>query len=604
MINYTNKDFASIKQELFNFVKKNYPDVYSDFSDAAVGTMFLEFIAYLGDKLFFNLDRVAQENDIDQAQERASLLRLARKNNLKFFGKRAASTLIDFSVIVPVKGNAPDLNYMPLILRGAQAIGAGQVFETLYDSDFTNPLSALGTPNRFIVPNYNANQVITSYTITKREIAVNGRSKYFSKIISSNDSVPFLKITLPDQDVLEVTDIVTLPGTNYTTRPSLSQLYNPVNRWTKVDSLTDQKAFVVNSSLNSDQRGILRGQFQSVPKRYITQYTDANYLSIIFGGGRTEVTDTLNTYISNSSLLLEQLEKQVNLSAFGQIPDANTTMFIKYRVGGGARTNVGQGVLNALGDVNFIVNGANQTINSQVRSSLSVNNPIPAIGGANEPSIEELRYLIKGNNGAKNRSVTIEDYNAMVAQMPPQFGAPYKYSVKKEDNKIKINILTLNQDGTLKNESSSALKNNLKEFLSSKRMINDYIEINDGKIINIKIVYYILASPNFNKNELASSIINEISTHLNTANRNMGEDLYLSQLNTKVGEIAGVTSIVKYEIFNPVNGVYSLNGIGQALTNQSTRQIDLLDQDAVFVNDEEMLEVKFPNSDIEVKFVS
>ena len=604
MINYTNTDFASIKQELFNYVKSNYPDIYSDFSDAAVGTMFIEFIAYLGDKLYFNLDRVAQENDIDQAQERSSLLRLARKNNLNLFGKRAASTLVDFTITVPVKGNAPDLDYMPLILRGAQAIGAGQVFETLYDSDFSNPLSALGTPNRFIIPNYNANQVITSYTITKREIAVNGRSKYFSKIISSTDSIPFLKITLPDQDVLEVTDVITLPGTNYTTRPSLSQLYNPNNRWSKVNSLTNQRAFVAVSALNSDQRGIQRGEFRNVPKRFITQYTDANYLSVIFGGGRTEVTDTLNTYISDSSLLLEQLEKQVNLSAFGEIPSPNTTMFIKYRIGGGARTNVGQAVLTALGDVNFIINGPNSTINSQVRSSLIVNNPIPAIGGADEPSIEQLRYLIKGNNGANNRAVTLEDYNAMVAQMPPQFGAPYKYSVKKEDNKVKINILTLNQDGTLKNESSTTLKDNLKNFLSSKRMINDFIEISDGKIINIKIVYYILASPNFNRNELASSIINEISNHLNTANRQMGSDLYLSQLNTKIGEIPGITSIVKYEVFNPVNGVYSLNAIGQSLIDQQTRQINLLDQDAVFVNDEEMLEIKFPNQDIQVKFVS
>ncbi len=604
MINYTNKDFASIKQELFEYVRLNYSEVYSDFSDAAVGTMFIEFVAYLGDKLFFNLDRVAQENDINQAQERKSLLRLARKNNLKLFGKRAASTLIDFSVTVPVNGNAPDLNYMPLILRGAQAIGAGQVFETIYDSDFSNPLSVLGTPNRFIVPNYDSNQVITSYTITKREIAVNGRSKYFSKIITSADSIPFLRVTLPDQDVLEVTDVITLAGTNYTTRPSLSQLYNPANRWSQTNSLTDQMEFAVDSTLNSDQRGVQRGRFQKVPKRYITEYTDGNYLSVIFGGGRTEVTDTLNQYISNSNLLLEQLEQQVNLSAFGEIPEPNNTMFIKYRVGGGARTNVGQAVLTAAGDINFIVNGANSTLNSQVRSSLTVNNPIPAIGGADEPSIEELRYLIKGNNGAKDRAVTLQDYRAMVAQMPPQFGAPYKYSVANEDNKIKINILTLNQDVTLNNVSSTALKTNLKEFLSSKRMINDYIEISDGRIINIKIIYYILASPSFNRNELASSIIDTISLHMSTANRNMGDDLYMSQLNTKIGEIPGVTSIVNYEVFNPINGVYSINGIGQALIDEESRQIDLLNQDAVFVNDEEMLEIKYPNSDIQIKFVS
>ena len=61
MINYYNKDFRSIKSELQDYIKKYYPETYSDFNDASIGTMLLELVAYVGDKLAFNIDRVANE---------------------------------------------------------------------------------------------------------------------------------------------------------------------------------------------------------------------------------------------------------------------------------------------------------------------------------------------------------------------------------------------------------------------------------------------------------------------------------------------------------------------------------------------------------------
>ncbi len=493
MINYYNKDFRSIKNELQDYIRKYYPDVYSDFNDAAVGTMLLELIAYVGDKLAFNIDRVANERTREHAQEKSSLYALARTFNLKFPFKRAAATIVDFTVTLPVRGSGPDLNYMPIILRGAQALGAGQVFETLNDIDFSNPFSQSGTPNRIITPNYNNNGIIVSYNITKREIAVNGRSKYFTKKIGILDSVPFLKITLPDQDVLQVTDIITLPGTNHASLPSISQLYNKDYRWNEVDNLLQQEVFIVQD--NNTGENIKSGKWEKSLQRFYTEYTNNGYLQVIFGGGQNDVETSLNGYISDSTLLLRQLEKTVDMFAFGKIPDPNTTMFIKYRIGGGIKSNVGQNVLNAKGDINLIVNGPNAAINSQISSSLSVNNPIPAIGGADELSLEEIRNLIAYNSGVSNRAVQTKDYYALISRMPGQFGVPYKKHVTVEDNKIKIFILNINSDFTLKNESSTALKNNIKEWLSNFRMINDFIEISDGKIINLSFYLTYMPTP-------------------------------------------------------------------------------------------------------------
>lgn len=604
MINYYNKDFRSIKSELQDYVKKYYPDVYSDFTDASIGTMLMELVAYVGDKLAFNLDRVANERTREYAQEKASLYSLARSFNLKFPFKRAAGTIIDFTVTVPVKGSGPDLNYMPIILRGAQALGAGQVFETLNDIDFSNPYSQAGTPNRIIIPNYNNNGVIVSYTITKREIAVNGRSKYFTKKISSSDSVPFLKITLPDQDVLQVTDVVTLPGTNYTSQPSLSQLYNKDYRWEEVENLLQQSVFIQNNNYSNSEIGFKKGKWEKIPQRFSTEYTNNGYLQLTFGGGYKSAEEEFDGYLTDSTLLLEKLDSTVNKYSFGKIPDPNTTMFIKYRIGGGVKSNVGQNILTAKGDVNIIVNGQNAAINNQVISSLSVNNPIPAIGGSDELSLEEIRNLIAYNSGTKNNAVTIKDYYSLISRMPGQFGTPYKKTVIVEDNKVKIYLLTLNSDLTLKNESSTALKDNIKLWLSGYRMLNDYIEITDGKIINLSFLFNIYADPNLNKNELASEIIEKTYEYLNVENREMGDNIHITKLETIIGNIPGIISIPSYSVFNVVGGTYSLNTISQPLLDESTREIDLLGQNTLFCNDDEMFEVKNKNTDIKIRFVS
>lgn len=602
MINYYNKDFRSIKNELQDYIRKYYPDTYSDFNDVSIGSMLLELVAYVGDKLAFNIDRVANERTREYAQEKASLYSLARTFNLKFPFKRAAGVIIDFTVTVPVKGSGPDLNYMPVILRGAQALGAGQIFESLNDIDFSNPYSQAGMPNRIIIPNYNSNGVIISYNITKREIAINGRSKYFTKKIGISDAVPFLKITLPDQDVLEITDVVTLPGTNYTSRPTLSQLYNKNYRWNEVENLLQQEVFIQQN--NNIANDLKNGKWEKAYKRFYTEYTNNGYLNLIFGGGINNVEDTAAGYLDDSSILLAQLENNVNKFALGEIPEPNTTMFVKYRIGGGAKSNVGQNVLTAKGDINIIVNGANATINSQVSNSLLVNNPIPAIGGADEMSLEELRNLIAYNNGAKNNAVTIKDYYALVSRMPGQFGIPYKKSIIKEDNKIKIFILNINSDLTLKNESSTVLKNNIKEWLLNFRMINDYIEIKDGKIINLSFLFNIYADPNLNKSELASEIINSVYNFLNVTNREMGDDIHMTLIETVIGNIPGIISIPSYSVFNPVGSVYSLNGISQPLVDESTREIDLLGQNTLFCGVDEMFEIKNKNTDIKIRFVS
>ena len=44
-INYYSRNFADVRNELVNFIKLYYPDIFSDFNDASVGMMLLELNA-------------------------------------------------------------------------------------------------------------------------------------------------------------------------------------------------------------------------------------------------------------------------------------------------------------------------------------------------------------------------------------------------------------------------------------------------------------------------------------------------------------------------------------------------------------------------------
>src|SRR3990172_8073510 len=140
-IAYSSRNFADIRTELVDFVKQYYPDILSDFNDASVGMMLIELNAAVSDMLSVNTDRTFQETQIDFAQQRSSVLSMARTFGLKIPGKRPSISIVDFSVTVPVKGDTFDVEYAPIIRTGAQVGGGGKVFETIDDIDYSSPFT-------------------------------------------------------------------------------------------------------------------------------------------------------------------------------------------------------------------------------------------------------------------------------------------------------------------------------------------------------------------------------------------------------------------------------------------------------------------------------
>jgi hypothetical protein len=598
-VNYTSRDFANIRTDLVNYVKQYYPDIFGDFNDASVGMMLLELNAAVGDMLSFNTDRMFAETQIDYAQERKSILSIARTLGLKIPGKRASATIVDLTVTLPVFGDTFDISYAPIIRAGSQVSGAGKIFELNNDVDFSNPFSVSGIPNRLIIPNFNGNGTLINYSITKREIVTNGYSKILKRVINTSDSRPFLEVILPDNDVLDIDSIKTLPGTNYLTTPTFTEFLNKENKWYEVDALAEDKVFIEDNTRSSDSSGVKPGKWISVSKRFIREYTDLGFTKITFGAGTQDINSLCD--FDTNPLLVKQIGNFINNMSLGVVPTPNTTMFIKYKVGGGSDSNLGPNVIKGLGIIDMTVNGSDSTINQNVKKSLKVNNLFPAIGGKNAPSIEEIRNMVKYNFASQNRAVTIKDYQTKIAQIPGKFGSPFRNGVFEEQNKIKIYVLSLDSNGSLTNQSTTTLKENISNYLSDYRMLNDYIQIADGRIVNLSIEVDLFIDKKVTQSQVMTQVISEIKKYFDVNKYEMGENIYLSPLIETINNVGGVLNILEIRIYNKVGGgKYSVNEISQQYIDEDTRQIDISDM-TLFGESTTMFEIKYPTKDIMIR---
>jgi hypothetical protein len=596
-ISYTTRDFQNIRQELVNFVKAYYPELVQNVNDAAVFSVFLDLNAAVTDNLHYHIDRSIQETVLQYAQQSSSLYNIARTYGLKIPGQRPSVALVDFSIVVPANGDKENIDYCGILRRGSQVYGAGQVFELVGDVNFASETNAEGVRNRTKTPIFNANNVIINYRITKREPVVNGITKVFRKTITTSESRPFLELFLPEKNVLGVTSVLLKDGLSYNNVPSVEEFLGLNNRWYEVDALAQDRIFVEDPAGPQSTAGKKVGKYIQTSNKFITEYTPQGFLKMTFGGGSQSTDELLREFARNGTPL--DLSKYSNNLSLGSTIIPNTTLFVQYRIGGGLGTNLGTNVINQIGTINFAVNGPNQTINSSVINSMSCTNVTAAIGGANVPTIEEVRNLIGFNFASQNRAVTIDDYNSVIRKMPSQYGAPAKVAITEEDNKIKVKMLSYNDEGKLQSNISSSLKTSVANYLSNYRMINDYITVESAEVIDLKLEISVVLDSTQNQGTVITNIVNTVDTFFSPLNREMGENVYISELKRLIQSLNGVLSISEINVFNLVGGQYSSNQTSQAYINNTTKQIGLIN-DTLFATPSQIYQIRFPNKDITV----
>ena len=596
-ISYTTRDFQGIRTELLNYVKTYYPELIQDFNDASVFSVFLDLNAAVADNLNYQIDRSIQETVLQYAQQRSSIYNIARTYGLKLPGQRPSVALVDFSVTVPAFGDKEDERYLGTLLRGSQVTGAGVVFENIYDIDFASPYNAQGYPNRLKIPNFNSNNVLVNYTITKREMVVNGITKVFKRVIGPNDVKPFFELFLPEKNVLGITSVLLKSGTEYTNIPTTAEFLGLSNRWYEVDALAEDRVFIEDPTKVSDQPGIKVGKYIQTQNRFITEYTPEGFKKMTFGGGTNTAQDQLNQFTTLGVTL--DLQRYSNNISLGSTLTPNSTLFIQYRVGGGLATNLGTSVITQIGTVSFSVNGPSEATNSSVVNSLRCTNVTAAVGGAGVPSLEEIRNYVSFNFSAQKRAVTVQDYESLIRNMPAEFGAPAKVSITENDNKILIQILSYDTSGKLTNIVSNTLRQNIANYLSNYRMMNDYISIFTAEVIDLGVEVSIVLDSAQNSGQVISSVIDKISTYFNPQTRELGQNVYLSEIKSLIQNTNGVLTVAGLDVFNQVGGQYSSAETSMPYADDETKLISTVD-DTIFAQPSQVYQIRYPSKDIKV----
>ena len=653
-ISYLSRDFNSIKDELISFSKKYYPTLSTSFSDSSVGSWFIDLVSAVGDDLSYNIDRAYQENNVNSSNLRSSVLNVARLNGVKVPGPKASMVEVELSCKIGVDGNKPLWTDCPVVKRDTQVGNGTFVFELTEDVNFAEQFNSDGYSNRKYEPNRNANGAITSYTVSKSVMAVSSRSKVFKKVITSNELEPFMEVILPDKDVMSVESIIFKTTTGLTSSPRVYEYfideeeymitgdYVKTYRFFEVDSLSDLYRYGTetngencisgnndvyvdytetwadenddSSNVSIRSTRVYKGKWKPVTQKFITEYTDNGYLKIIFGSGSYDEIPSASTYAEY------RMSNLVNNSMLGVLPQEGWTMYVLYTVDGGASTNMGIGAINTIDylDIEFPLSSDNS---ANVSKSMSVTNLSNSIAGKDAPSTEELKHLIKYNVGAQKRCVTLSDYKAMVAMMPPKYGCPFRYNAIEVNNKIVMSFLGLNAARKLDTALPNLLVDNVKEYLKGYKNITDYVEIRSGKVYNLGFEADVYIDKNYTTEFVIKSIIETIKEYMGVANHMMGDNIFIGDLEKEINKIDGVIALIDLRVYNIWGGLYGSNAkfplyteneacktrvINKIITPKDDSaicdRIDIESLDAVLENDyDSMFEIRYPESDISVR---
>ena len=662
-INFLARTFDDYKSELISFSNKYYPELADSYNDSSIGAWFIDLVSAVGDNLSYHIDRSYQETNLNSANLRSTVLNIARTNGLKVPGPKASMCEIKISCELPAGDSSiadissPNWQLAP-ILKRTSVVSAGNVnFQLTEDVDFASQFNSEGYSNRTFMPKRNTNGIITGYTVSKTTIAVNGSTRIFKKVLAAQDIKPFMEVVLPEKDVMNVESILFKESSNYEQTPDVAEFYVNTERFKthrtikgtdeqaadtfryfEMDSLAEQYLYLPEVSYvkGSESEKVIdiynpdiyedytesgssgsvrttryyRGKWKPIKQKFITEYTDNGYMKIIFGAG-SYYEEIPNVNMKYTERVMSNV---VNNDMLGVLPREGWSMFILYRVGGGISSNIGEGAINSitLAVTEFKKDVEGDDVASQrgrVISSLSVTNTSPAIAGKDAPSTAEIKYLTKYNTGSQGRCVTVKDYKARLMLMPPKYGAPFRASVIEDNNKVLISTLNISSTGKLMRELPDALVDNMIEYMSHYKTLGDYIEFRSGKIYNIRIALELFIDKTYDTPTVLTNVIEAIKEYMSIQNHDMGENIFIGDLEKEITSMDGVISIIDFSVYSIYGGSYGdkctlpggneENGDG---VDVKTFKIDLSATDGVLYSDyNSMFEILNPNVDIKCK---
>jgi len=616
-VRYLNKDFSQFRANLIEFAKNYFPDTYNDFNESSPGMMFIEMASYVGDVLSYYTDNQLKESFLGTAESKPNVLALAANVGYKTKNTIPATVMLDVFQLLPAKstsnGKEPDWSYALTIKENmvARDDASNTEFRTLSLVNFS--ASSSFDPTELSVYQINNIDNTPEYYLIKKSVkALAGTIK--TKTFTFGAAKRFDKILINDSDIIDVISITDSDN----------------NTWTEVPYLAQDTVF--ETIANTVQNDPELSQYTDVPYllklkktsyRFITKFRSDKNLEIQFGPGVSdnddeEIIPNPDNVGSSLNGLQIQFDHPIDPSNFmytksyGLAP-SNTTLTVKYTVGGGIKSNVPSYSLKTIANIEYQIDSQalDLTLLNQIKASVACTNPTPAIGGKSEETIEEIRQNAMANFAAQQRTITVQDYIIRAYSMPSKFGSVAKAYVIQDQqlnpdnnqemipNPLAINLYTLGYDGNgnLTN-LNPAVKENLKTYINQYRILTDAVNIKTAYVINIGVKFEIITLPEYNSNEVLLMCINKLKTIFDSKLWQINQPIVLSKIYTELDRVEGVQSVTSVKIVNLYDSTQGYSGNVYDITAATKAGV-------IYPSlDPSIFEIKFTNKDIIGKVVS
>ena len=437
-VKYLNKDFEGFRNDLIEYAKTYFPTTYTDFNESSPGMMFIEMAAYIGDVLSYYVDSQFKESILAYAEEKRTIFNIAQSLGYKPKVSYPATTVLDVYQTVPATGTGdttrPNMNYA-LSVRDTTKVKSQTTGKTFRFMDNVNFKYSSSFDPTTVSIFETADNVPTKYLLKKRVRAISGELK--EELVTFTSAVQYDKIVLGNPNVIEIISCTDSDGNNWYEVPFLAQdtIFDEVENISANDSELTQ--------FNDTAPYLLK--LRKTPRRFTTFIRDDNRTELRFGAGVSDNPD--EEIVPNPDRVGSSLASGVskldtafdpanflNTRTYGLAP-ANTTLTIKYTVGGGIEDNVPANDIKNITDITFDIDDTSLVAGTvqETKDSVAVNNPDPAGGGRSGESLIEIKNNALAYFQAQSRAVTKEDYMIRALSLPQRFGNIAKVYIVQDE---------------------------------------------------------------------------------------------------------------------------------------------------------------------------
>lgn len=135
-INYTDRDFESIRTALVNRVRAEFPNTWRDFTESNIGMAWLELVAYVFDVLSFYTDEMVRNQFLATASDREAVILITQLVGYKMRPATSATVIVEATL--------PALEAVDIVIQKGTVIETanGVTFEVLQDQQIVAGLLA------------------------------------------------------------------------------------------------------------------------------------------------------------------------------------------------------------------------------------------------------------------------------------------------------------------------------------------------------------------------------------------------------------------------------------------------------------------------------